>query len=83
MGQLEDDIRQELHMATVSRPQALHAMSTGETVQGDMSSLIRDVMLPLLMAQGDAVVRLAAEVDDLKRRVADLDGDARTDAQKV
>lgn len=76
MGQLEDEVRHELYLAVLSRPQALEAMLTGETVHGDLSSLVRDVMLPLVMAQGDALVRLSGEIDELKRRVAALDGDA-------
>lgn len=75
MSTSEDRIRHELHRAVLASPKALEAMATGDTVEGDTGVLIRDVMLPLILAQGDALVELARTVDELRNRVTELEGE--------
>ncbi len=61
---LEQEIRQQLDTGATSSPAAKRALSEGPQ-DLDAMGTIENLVIPMLFAQRDAIVRLAREIDEM------------------
>jgi hypothetical protein len=68
MGPLEEELTKATQLSEAELTEKLKVVENSPNVGEAGAVVVRDVVLPLIAAQRDAILRLAREVDELREQ---------------